>query len=185
MAPKGATRELNLDWITDLLAVGGSFPGEAIPRLAGELAIRAVVDARAEARDDEALLRYCGIAFLHLPTDDHFALSNADLSAGIAFVSHYLDRGERVLVHCEHGIGRSALLALCLLVTRGLTPLAAIELAKSRREKVSPSAAQFDGWARWLAQRRAATGADWEVPSYEAFGCIAYRHLVNLDAAVP
>lgn len=173
------SESLNFDWITDSLAVGGSFPAEAIERLAREHGIAAVVDARGEAVDDEALMARHGIAFLHLPTDDHFALAHADLVAGVDWVSAHLDAGRRVLIHCEHGIGRSALLALCVLVARGDEPLAALERAKAARAKVSPSGHQFEGWSRWLDTHRRATGAAWAVPSYDAFGRIAYRHLAG------
>lgn len=172
---------LNFDWITETLAVGGSFPIAATGRLAREFGVRAVVDARGEASDDAAEMGRAGIAFLHLPTDDHFALSQDDLARGIGFVGPFLDRGERVLIHCEHGIGRSALLALCVLVVRGEAPLDALERAKSMRWQVSPSEHQFRGWARWLETERARTGATWDVPDYPAFGCIAYRHLYGRD----
>jgi len=177
MAAAKAEPRLNFDWITDQLAVGGSFPAEAIERLAREHGIAAVVDARAEAVDDEALMARHGIAFLHLPTDDHFALSDDDLAHGVEWVSAHLDAGGRVLIHCEHGIGRSALLALCVLVARGEAPLDALERAKTGRMKVSPSPHQFEGWARWLYQHRVTTRAVWKVPSFDAFGRIAYRHL--------
>jgi protein-tyrosine phosphatase len=167
----------NLSWITDGLAVGGSFPAERAEHLARALGIRAVVDLRDEARPDEALLASRGLALLHLPTLDHHAVSAPALREGVAFVNGWLDRGGRVLVHCEHGIGRSATLALCVLVSRGLAPLEALELAKSRRELVSPSPAQYEAWAAWLRDRRAAPGNGWEVPHFDAFKAIAYRHL--------
>ena len=170
---------LNFDWIAPDLAVGGSFPATAIERLAAEHGIVAVVDARAEAVDDEALMARHGIAFLHLPTDDNFALSDAHLAQGVAWVSAHLDDGGRVLIHCEYGIGRSALLALCVLVARGEAPLDALERDKSGRAKLSPSPHQFEGWARWLATHRAATTPGWEVPRFEAFARIAYRHLAE------
>lgn len=170
---------LNFDWITPRLAVGGSFPAHAIERLAAEHGVGAVVDARAEAVDDEAAMARHGIDFLHLPTDDNFALSDADLAAGVDWVSAHLDAGRRVLIHCEHGIGRSALLALCVLVARGEAPLDALERAKSGRARVSPSQHQYEGWARWLAKHRATVAAAWDVPDYDAFGRIAYRHLAG------
>jgi len=177
MADARTEQRLNFDWITDQLAVGGSFPAQDIERLAREHGIGAVVDARGEAVDDEAIMARHGIAFLHLPTDDHFALSDADLARGVEWVSGQLDAGRRVLIHCEHGIGRSALLALCVLVARGEAPLDALERAKSGRIKVSPSPHQFEGWARWLDQHRTMTRATWKVPSFDAFSRIAYRHL--------
>ena len=167
----------NLSWITDGLAVGGRFPSERAEHLARELSIRAVIDVRSEDRDDEAVLKRHGITLLHLPTQDHFALSQAMLDDGVAFASDHLDRGDRVLIHCEHGIGRSATLALCVLVARGMEPLEAIALAKDRRALVSPSPAQFGCWTEWLASLSRETRAGWEIPSFDAFKAIAYRHL--------
>lgn len=169
----------NLSWITPELAVGGRFPIELAEHLARELAIRAVVDLRSEACDDAAVLCGHGVSFLHLPTDDHLAVSPAMLREGVAFANAHLDRGERVLVHCEHGIGRSATLALCVLVSRGLAPLAALELAKERRSLVSPSPAQYEAWIGWLRVFKRQHGSDWEIPDFEAFKAIAYRHLAG------
>jgi protein-tyrosine phosphatase len=169
----------NFDWITDHLAVGGSFPPRQTEFLAREHGIRAVVDLRSEDVDDEQLLRRHGIALLHLPTEDMRGVDAAHLERGVEFASHHLDRGERVLIHCEHGIGRSAVLALCVLVHRGHAPLDALELAKSRRGRVSPSPDQFACWSDWLARRRATQpSCAWQVPDFDAFKAIAYRHLM-------
>ena len=162
---------LNLSWITPELAVGGSFPAERAEQLARTLGVSAVVDLRAEACDDEALLKRHGLTLLHLPTKDHCAVSEEMLAEGVAFVVDRLEAGERVLIHCEHGIGRSALLALCVLVAQGLPPLQALETAKARRELVSPSPAQYEAWAAWLRKRRT------EPPSFNEFAAVAYRHL--------
>lgn len=167
--------EPNLTWIVPELAVGGRFPIEEAERLSRELRIRAVVDLREEACDDEAVLRRHGLAFLSLPTLDHHAVDAAMLRDGVAFVNRY--RSEKVLVHCEHGIGRSATLALCVLVSRGMAPLDALELSKSRRSLVSPSPPQYEAWAAWLGAWKAEHGAGWEVPPFDAFKAIAYRHL--------
>jgi Dual specificity phosphatase, catalytic domain len=168
---------VNLSWITDHLAVGGSFRATAVETLAHELNIRGVVDLRLEACDDIALLRHHGIEFLHLPTEDHCAVAHPMLDEGVAFANRHLDRGERVLIHCEHGIGRSATLALCVLVARGFEPLDALALAKRRRSLVSPSPAQYEACVSWLAAFRREAGATWEIPSFDAFAVIAYSHL--------
>jgi Dual specificity phosphatase, catalytic domain len=167
----------NLSWLTSELAIGGSFPTGRAHELACGLGICAVVDLRAECCDDARILESCGLRFLHLPTDDHCPISQPMLRDGVAFVNAHLDRGERVLVHCEHGIGRSALLALCVLVSRGLAPLDALDLAKSRRSLVSPSPAQYHAWIEWLEGWRAERDVAWEPPGFEAFKAIAYRHL--------
>ncbi len=155
-------------WITDELAVGGHVPGERTAELAREHGIAAVVDLREEARDDEHALRSHGIAFLHLPMPDSLGAPLALLSDGVDFARDYA--GKRVLIHCQHGIGRSALLALCVLVDRGMPPLAALSLAKDRRDQISPSPAQFEAWARWLRH------AGHPVPVFDDCAAIAYRH---------
>jgi protein-tyrosine phosphatase len=161
----------HLTWLTEWLAVGGRYPSELTEWLAREQGVRAVVDLRDEACDDATELDRQGIDLLHLPTEDRCGVSLAMLDEGVAFVASHRARGQRVLIHCEHGIGRSATLALCVLVDAGLAPLAALELAKSRRSLVSPSPAQYEAWAAWLRAR----GVD--APEFEAFAAIAYRHL--------
>ena len=168
---------INLSWITDHLAVGGSFRSDATEALVRDLGIAAIVDLRIEACDDVALIRQHGVLFLHLPTKDLCAVSQEMLSEGVGFVTPHLAAGERVLVHCEHGIGRSATLALCVLVAHGHDPLDALSLVKGRRSLVSPSPAQYEAWAAWLERFRRESDAAWEIPSFDAFASIAYSHL--------
>lgn len=169
----------NFDWITHRLAVGGCFPPERIERLAREHGIGAVVDLRNEAVDDEALLVQHGIVLLHLPTEDMCGVDAQHLDEGVRFVAEQLDRGSRVLVHCQHGIGRSAVLALCVLVARGMAPLEALALMKDRRELVSPSPSQFACWCEWLERHRREGDLPWALPSFDEFKLIAYRHLMR------
>ena len=160
---------LNLDWITPALAVGGAFATGDIPALAVD-GVTAVVDMRREACDDAAALARAGIDFLHLPTEDHCALSLADMDAGVAFVAARLADG-RVLVHCREGIGRSVTLCLCVLVAGGASPLAAMQRIKAARAWASPSPVQFDALAAWLVRRGVTP------PPFQALADIAYRHL--------
>lgn len=163
----------DLHWLTNQLAVGGSFPEERTLDLARDHGISAVVDLRVEDCDDEARLREHGIEFLHLPTPDMEPASADMLDNGVRFAREHVARGDRLLIHCQHGIGRSALLALCVLVDQGWEPLEALKHAKDRREAVSPSESQYRGWAEWLRSR------GMTAPDYHSFGCIAYRHLAH------
>lgn len=163
----------DLCWIADDLAVGGSFPAGRAAALAKQHGVGAVVDVRVEACDDPRELSACGLQFLHLPTEDLQGVSQPMLDEGVAFARQMAAERRRLLIHCEHGIGRSATLALCVLADRGLAPLDALRLAKDARGKVSPSQAQFEAWTAWLRRRRPEAA----LPSYHEFGCIAYRHL--------
>lgn len=160
-------------WLSETVALGGCFPVERAGELAAAHGIAAVVDLRAEDCDDAAELRRAGIELLHLPTPDLEPASHEHLERGVSFVRERARRGDKVLIHCQHGIGRSALLALCVLVDQGWEPIGALAHVKDRREVVSPSLSQYQGWARWLQSRGLA------VPDYHRFGCIAYRHLAR------
>jgi hypothetical protein len=163
----------NLSWIVPDLAVGGSFPAGRAACLARDHGVGAIIDVRSEQCDDAMELRACGLRFLHLPTADHHAVSQAMLDAGVQFAAEARRVGRRLLVHCEHGIGRSATVALCILVERGLDPLQALIRAKDARALVSPSPAQYEAWTQWIMRRAPAAKA----PSFDAFKAIAYRHL--------
>lgn len=169
-----APRGLNLDWVTPHMAVGGRYPMEAAAHLAQALGVRHVVDLRVEACDDEAVLRTHGLTLLHLPTEDTCAVSQEHLHSGVHWVCERLSREERVYIHCEHGVGRSALLALCVLVARGASPREALELAKARRPQVSPSPEQLHALLTFAEGWRARTGATWELPSWHALADLAY-----------
>jgi len=177
-----AAWELNLDWVTPQLAVGGRYPMEAAAHLARTLGIRHVVDVRVEDCDDEQVLRTHGITLLHLPTQDVHALQRTMLHDGVRWVRARLEEGHRVLIHCEHGIGRSALLALCVLVDAGHAPLEALALAKRQRGKVSPSPAQLSAFIAFCEEWHAAQRPAWSPPTFDALAWIAYSHLRKPDA---
>ena len=167
----------NFDWIDERLAVGGSFPMEAAEELARRQNVGAVVDLRVERCDDEAVLRVHGLEFLHLPTDDCCAIAPWMIDDGVVWVRERLDGGTRVLIHCEHGIGRSALLALCTLVAGGIEPLDAMNRLKAARPVVAPAAEQLEAFRSWVTGWRKRTGARFEVPSFDALAWVAYAYV--------
>jgi protein-tyrosine phosphatase len=171
------TWQPNFDWVDDQLAVGGRFPSERVALLASTHGIEAIIDLRREDKDDEQLLLAHGISLLHLPTEDMCGANAEQLDEGVRFACEWIERGKRVLIHCEHGIGRSATLALCVLVRRGSSPLEALGRMKDRRALVSPSPAQFLCWQEWLGRFGNAHAVTWGVPSFDEFQQIAYRHL--------
>ena len=161
---------MDLSWVTPQLAVGGSFGMEEAAELARTLGIDRVVDLRRECCDDEEILLIHGVTLLELPTEDRCAASQEKLDEGVAWVNAQLAAGHRVFIHCQHGIGRSALLALCVLVSRGLPPLDALALLKRSRRQASPSPEQLEAFRTWVARRAPA----FAVPPLDALGRIAW-----------
>ncbi len=49
---------------------------------------------------------------------------------------------------------------------------------KDRRALVSPSPAQFACWSNWLEWHRRTNEVPWQLPDFDEFKAIAYRHLM-------
>ena len=135
--------ELNLSWITDDVAAGGSVRPRDYPRLR-DIGVTAVIDLRAESRDDAEKLSQLGIEFLHLPTPDRYAPTVEKLAIGVRWAEDRLAAGGKVFAHCEHGVGRGPLMVACVLVSRGATTPVAIETLRDRRWQSAPNDRQIE-----------------------------------------
>jgi len=118
--------QLNMSWITDHLAVGGRIRPQDIKALAG-VGITHVVDTRAE---------------LYLPTPDTRPFTIEQMMQGAQWVQQRMEQGGRVLIHCEHGVGRSALLACAVLVYGGMHARDALQLVQQKRWQAAPNHSQ-------------------------------------------
>lgn len=91
------------------------------------------------ANDLEAL----GIAWRHLPVED-YGIPDATATASVADIM-VLANGQRALIHCYGGCGRSGMLALRLMI-HAREPAAA---ALKRLRAVRPCAVETDEQLRW------------------------------------
>jgi protein-tyrosine phosphatase len=57
-----------------------------------------------------------------------------------------LGGGKRIIVHCRQGIGRSALVAICLLILSGFDPANATQLVASARGCPVPETPEQHRW---------------------------------------
>ncbi|MGZ3665894.1 MAG: protein-tyrosine phosphatase family protein [Ktedonobacterales bacterium] len=133
---------LNMSWVTPQLAVGGRIHRDDIHRLAASGVTR-VVDTRSEHKDDENALAQEGIGLLYLPTPDTFPLTVEQLEEGSAWINRQIDDKQRVLIHCEHGVGRSVLLTAASLVARGMSAHDALALIQRKRWQAAPNHRQI------------------------------------------
>ncbi len=98
-------------------------------------------------------LANAGIGWLHLPVPD-FGVPEDDLdwpavrSQTLAVLAH----GDRVLVHCFGGCGRSGMMCLRLMIAAGEEPGAAL----ARLRRIRPCAVETDAQMAW-ARDSAAT----------------------------
>jgi len=133
--------QLNMSWITDHLVVGGRIRPQDIKALAG-VGITHVVDTRAEHRDDAQALAKEHIELLYLPTPDTRPFTIEQMMQGAQWVQQRMEQGGRVLIHCEHGVGRSALLACAVLVYGGMHARDALQLVQQKRWQAAPNHSQ-------------------------------------------
>ncbi|MGH7887499.1 MAG: protein-tyrosine phosphatase family protein [Candidatus Binatia bacterium] len=63
-----------------------------------------------------------------------------------------LTQGKSVAIHCRQGIGRSALIAACLLVVSGITPETAFARIGASRGYAVPETSEQRQWVMQFAQ---------------------------------
>jgi protein-tyrosine phosphatase len=101
------------------------------------------LDLKREA--DEVKAR--GMRFAALPIPDRqVPNSESEVSATLDRLDADLSAGKNVVVHCRQGIGRTGLVAACLLVTKGLSPEAAVKTLSAARGNPVPETAEQRRW---------------------------------------
>jgi len=121
----------NMSWINKQIAVSGAFMDGDIAVLKKE-GIKAVLDIRSERRDNERLLKKQGMDYLRVKVKDTFSPSYNQLKKAINFVQPLLDKGDKILIHCQNGCGRSPLFAVAILALQGIETSEALQLIKKR-----------------------------------------------------
>jgi protein-tyrosine phosphatase len=144
----------DLTFITNSLAVGGALRSDRqIGALPG-LGITAVVDMRSESLDNVAELERLGIRFLHLPTKDWTPPTQEDLTTGTAWALDEMAHDGKVLLHCQHGVGRSVILGGAVLVKMGYDWQTALRLIREKRVGAAPHGDQVAALAEFAENQK-------------------------------
>jgi protein-tyrosine phosphatase len=100
--------------------------------------------------DEGALCRAHDIDFVSFPIVDRSVPSSSELfSEQLIKLGEQLANGKNVAVHCRQGIGRAALMAICVLILSGLEPAAAVERVGAARGCSVPETSEQ---RRWIAE---------------------------------
>ena len=101
------------------------------------------LDLRKEAR----VVKAQAMNFTSFPIPDREVPSSQTVLAGaLEKINADLSSGKNVLIHCRQGIGRSGLVAACLLGTKGWDPSAAGEQVGAARGLAIPETAEQRRW---------------------------------------
>ena len=98
-------------------------------------------------KDEANLVKRQGMKFLSLPIPDrHIPNSESELTATLERLDADLSSGKNVVVHCRQGVGRTGLVAACLLVTKGLSPDTAVMNVGAARGTMVPETGEQRNW---------------------------------------
>jgi protein-tyrosine phosphatase len=100
-----------------------------------------------DLREEATEVRRKGMNFVSLPIPDRqVPKTEAELANALEKVEHSLSGGTNVLIHCRQGVGRTGLVASCLLVKKGISPGAAVEKITAARGIVVPETEEQREW---------------------------------------
>jgi protein-tyrosine phosphatase len=137
-----ASRPRGADWLEDEMA---GWRGAGIDTVLSLLTPQEEQELDLKREADEAKAR--GMKFVSLPIPDRqVPNSESEVSAVLDRLDADLSAGKNVVVHCRQGIGRTGLVAACLLVTKGLTAKAAVKAISAARGNPVPETEEQRHW---------------------------------------
>ena len=159
--------------MNDLYPVAGPWPGRVgiLPRPRGgdwledevrswkRLGIDIVVSlltpqemAELELVDEQKFCSANGIEFLSLPVPDRgVPPSQEAVLSVVRRLDARMAAGKSVGIHCRQGIGRSGILAACLLVSTGVSPQGAFTQLIEARGRSVPDTSEQREWVEEIA----------------------------------
>jgi protein-tyrosine phosphatase len=142
-----AARPRGGEWLVDEVATWRQAGiGTVLSLLTGEE--EKELDLTGEGRE----VKKSGMKFMSLPIPDRQTpVSEPEVKAAIEKLDADLSSGKNVVVHCRQGVGRSGLIAACLLITKGLSSGAALEAISAARGVTIPETPEQRRWVERYA----------------------------------
>jgi protein-tyrosine phosphatase len=104
-------------------------------------------ESELDLADEAELCRANGMEYVSFPiVDRSIPASLAAFSRQMAELAERLASGKKIAVHCRQGIGRAALVAICLLILSSVEPAAAIEQVSAARGRAVPETPEQKRW---------------------------------------
>jgi protein-tyrosine phosphatase len=98
-----------------------------------------------------------GMKFLSFPIQDRqVPASESRFAHALEQLDRELATGKNVVLHCRQGIGRTGLVAACLLLTKGVAPKTAVKRLSAARGTSVPETPEQRSWIDHYAESLAA-----------------------------
>ena len=108
--------------------------------------------AELELVDEQKFCSANGIEFLSLPVPDRgVPPSQEAVLSVVRRLDARMAAGKSVGIHCRQGIGRSGILAACLLVSTGVSPQGAFTQLMEARGRSVPDTSEQREWVEEIA----------------------------------
>lgn len=115
-------------------------------------ALTSAEEAELDLSGEKAACQEHGLRFVPLPIPDRGVPSSPSaFRQTVEELSHNLDAGGTVLVHCRQGIGRAALIAASMLAETGEGPDSAFARIQRARGRPVPDTEEQRNWVRRFA----------------------------------
>lgn len=102
--------------------------------------------------DERELVQRSGLMFINFPIPDYSVPPSKQATRQlVSELEERLSRGSQVGIHCRQGIGRSSLVAACVLVTAGESSRTAFEQIGTARRATVPDTAEQKDWVTAFA----------------------------------
>jgi len=102
--------------------------------------------------DEAELAKRNGLSFISFPIADYSVPTSKKVTRQLAGeLKEQLLRGSVVGIHCRQGIGRSSLVAACVLVTSGESPATAFQQIERARGRAVPDTDEQTNWVSSFA----------------------------------
>lgn len=148
----------NADAVTPQLMVGAFIDADDWTVLFRQ-GVRVVVSLQGERHDEAVFGELQPLGYLRLPTPDFTPPTEAQLRMGAAFIDEAIKAGEKVLVHCHAGVGRSTMQCAAYLILTGMDLDEAWNTIKNNRPQATwndQQQAAMEHFAHTIAAERTA-----------------------------
>jgi len=117
-------------------------------------------DSELGLTEEADVVKNNGLTFISFPITDYSVPASRDLThLLVSDLEEWLSQGTCVGIHCRQGIGRSSLLAACVLVTSGESPGTAFRQIQNARGFSVPDTPEQKEWVTSFAREYVASNS--------------------------